>query len=246
MEILIMPRAMGFRLTRKLAAVTTGGVMLAIANLGQLPAQAEYSPPLPASPSPGGYVSVVTSRTFGPSGGVIGMVAVGGFRVRLRVPRGAFSVPVQVTITAPDVLAIGSGGHQGYRALGGVGVLLQADGTTYVKRFARPLVLTVYGRAIRADSRVAVWKGTRFAFEASRESRAREVIAVRRGTEQDFVILAPVRARLASATRSSRGHATAASRPGEAVLTSVFLSPAGQSTSGIGVLAPGLRDAGTH
>ena len=242
-----MPRVMGFRLTRKLAAVTTGGVMLAIANLGQLPAQAEYSPPLPASPSPGGYVSVVTSRTFGPSGGVIGMVAVGGFRVRLEVPRGAFPVPVQVTITAPDVLAIGSGGHPGYRALGGVGVLLQADGTTYVKRFARPLVLTVSGRAIRVGSRVAVWQGTRFAFQASRESRAREVIAVRRGTEQDFAILAPVRARLARrASRPSQGPATTAIRPGEAVLTSVFLSPAGQSTGGIGVLAPEWLDAGSH
>ena len=242
-----MPRAMGFRLTRTLAAVTAGGVMLVIANLGQLPAQAEYSPPLPASPSPGGYVSVVTSRTISPSGGVIGVVSVHGLQVRLSVPRGAFSVPVQVTITAPDVTAIGSGGHPGYRALGGVGVLLQAEGTTYVKRFARPLVLTVSGRAIRAGSRVAVWKGTRFAFKASSESRAREVINVRRGTEQDFAILAPVRAWLASrGTGSSWGHATTAVRPGEDVLTSVFLSPAGQSLREIGVLAPKWLDAVSH
>ena len=242
-----MPRAMGFRLTRTLAAVTTGGVMLVIANLGQLPAQAEYSPPLPASPSPGGYVSVVTSRTISPSGGVIGMVSVDGLQVRLSVPRGAFPVPVQVTITAPDVTAIGSGGHPGYRALGGVGVLLQAGGTTYVKRFGRPLVLTVSGRAIKAGSRVAVWKGTRFAFRASSESRAREVITVRRGTEQDFAILAPVRAWLASrATALSRGRATGAFRPGEAVLMSVFLSPAGRSATGIGVLAPERLGVGSH
>lgn len=234
-----MPRVMGFRVPRTLAAVVTGGAMLAIANLGQLPAQAEFSPPLPASPSPGGYVSVVTSQTVGPSGGVIGTVGVDGFRVRLSVPRGAFSTRVQVTIAAPNVLDIGSAGHPHYRAVGGVGVLLQVNGTIYTGRFSAPLTLTVSGRHIPVGSRVAVWTGRRFAFMRSRESHNREVIAFRRGAEQDFAVLAPLRVALEShATGLSRGRSPAAMDAGEAVLTSVFLSPAGQSPRAIGVLAP--------
>src|ERR1039458_6738353 len=132
-----MPRAMRLNFAQKVATVALGAATLAIAA-GQLPAQAAYGPPPPPPNAPGGYRAVVTSKTIGSVGGVVGPVRIDGFEVTLTIPPGTFSTPVQITLTAPNQPGIGNGGHLGYRSIGGVGVLIQVNGKAYTGNFAHP------------------------------------------------------------------------------------------------------------
>ncbi len=154
-----MPRAKRFHLAQKLAIVALGAAALAIGT-GQLPALAYGGPPPP--PAPGGYTAVVTSQTIGPDGGVIGPVRVDVCSVALTVPRGTFKSQVQITITAPTVQDIGDGGQPGYRAVCGVGVLIQVDGQPYTGGFGHELILDISGINITHNARVVVWNGTEF------------------------------------------------------------------------------------
>ena len=233
-----MLRSNRSRLARFLAAAAASGAMLAMAPLGQLPAQATYAPTAPPPPTtaPGGYVNVLTSRTIGPAGGVIGPVRAGGLRFTLIVARHTFHFGVQITLTQADLRAIGDAGHRGHQAIGGVGVLVQRHGATLTGQYAQPLRLLVSGPPSTPGVPVAVWAGTQFRLIPARVTRHTLRIKIYSGTEQDFVVLAPAR---------RHGHrqvaTTAARRPGHrdgALLTGVFLSPAGGRPAGFGVLAP--------
>ncbi len=158
-----MPRAMRSNLALKLATVALGAATLAIAA-GQLPAQAAYGPPPPPPNAPGGFRAVVTSVTIGPGGGVIGPVRIDGLLVALTIPPGTFTTPVQITLTAPRGLGIGSRGHPGYRPVGGVGVLVQVNGVPYTGNFAHRLTLDISGFSIGPRDRVGEWNGTIFQF----------------------------------------------------------------------------------
>ena len=234
-----MPRANRSNLAQKLAVVALGAATLAITGAAQLPAHADYGPTIPLQPVPGGYTSVVASTTIGSAGGTIGPVAVDGCRAFLRVRLGTFTIPVQVTITAPSASGVGSAGHPGDRALCGVGVLVQVNGTLYTGNFGHSLTLTMTGSGIKAGDRVAAWDGRAFvlapATVAGHTARVRTV-----RSNDAFAVLAPGGGRsespLSRATvvaRSSQG-----TRAAEAVLTRLFLAPASLSPAGIGVLAP--------
>jgi hypothetical protein len=232
-----MPREKRSNLAQKLAIVALGAATMAIAYAGQLPALA-YGPP-PPPPAPGGYQSVVASTTIGPNGGLVGPVEVDGCRVALRVPAGTFTTDVQVTITAPSVSGIGDGGHPGYHAVCGVGVGITVNGKAYTGTYAHSLTLVISGFLIRPGDRVAVFNGKSFVFVGATVRGYSAVISFK-GSGEDFAVLAPgggggggrsPQRGVNAAIRSSHG-----SR--EAVLTSLFLTPAGLSPAGIGVLAP--------
>ena len=231
-----MPGAKRYHLAQKLATVALGAATLAIANAGQLPAQAAYGPPPPPPNAPGGYTAVVTSVTVGPDGRVIGPVEIDGCKVALTVPRGTFTTPVQITVTAPTVQGVGDGGHPGYLPVCGVGVLVQVKGKPYTGNFAHPLIPDISGPGITSGDRVGEWNGTEFKFISSPE-------AGDTGSE-DFALFAPTGARFAGQQTGStrQGQVTAVFRGSraaeEAVLTSVFLAPVGGSSAGIGVLSP--------
>ena len=53
---------------------------------------------------------MITSQTITPAGGTIGPIIVDGAIITLIVPAGAFPVPVQITMTAPNLFAIGVAG----------------------------------------------------------------------------------------------------------------------------------------
>ena len=127
-----MPGAKRFHLAQKLATVALGAATLAVINPGILPAQAAYVPPPTSTPPPGGYTAVVTSVTVGPAGARIGPVRIDGLLVTLTIPPGTFTTPVQITLTAPNVLGVS---EPGYRAIGGVGVLIEVDGKPYTGTF---------------------------------------------------------------------------------------------------------------
>src|SRR5277367_5691114 len=136
-----MPGAKRFHLAQKLAIVALGAATLAVVNPGLLPAQAAYVPPPTSKPAPGGYKAVVTSQTVTSRGAVI-IARIDGLEVSLTIPAGTFKTPVQVILTAPDVLGVG-GTDPGYRAVGGVGVLIEVNGKPYTGRFAHSLTLTI-------------------------------------------------------------------------------------------------------
>ena len=235
-----MPRANRSNLAQKLAAVALGAATLAI-TAGQLPAQAAaaYGPLPPVQPIPGGFTAVVASTTIGPAGGTIGPVTVNGCTAVLTVPAGTFATPVQITITAPSASQVGNAGHPGDRAVCGVGVLIQVNGTLYTGKFGHSLTLTIAGFGIKPGDRVAVWDGKAFVFVSATVAGATAQIKAA-GANDDFAVLAPgggrsgsLRSEATVAARSSQG-----TRAAEAVLTSLFLAPASLSPAGIGVLAP--------
>jgi hypothetical protein len=231
-----MPRAQRFHLAQTLATVALGAATLAIAYAGQLPALA-YGPP-PPPPAPGGFQSVVTSTTIGPGGGVVGPIEVDGCKVAVTVPAGTFSTPVQVTITAPSVSGIGDGGHPGYHAVCGVGVSITVNGKAYAGKYGHSLVLTISG-FVRPGDRVAEFNGKTFVFVGATVRGISAQISFQ-GSGEDFAVLAPGGG--GGGVSSPRRGVTAAVRTShgaqEEILTSLFLRPAGQSTAGMGVLAP--------
>ena len=183
-----MPRAMRSNLALKLATVALGAATLAIAA-GQLPAQAAYGPPPPPPNAPGGFHAVITSQTIGPAGGVIGPVRINGLTVALTIRPGTFTTPVQITLTAPNPLEIGAGGHPGYRAVGGVGVQIEVNGKPYTGNFGHSLTLDISGFAIWPGVRVGVWNGTKFKFIAATVSGP--TVRVSFVGSEDFAVFAP-------------------------------------------------------
>ena len=125
-------------------------------------AASTYGPPRPGTGAapPGGYSNVITSQTITPAGGTIGPLMVDGAIVTLVIPPGAFPVSVQITITAPDLNAVGDAGLDDYKAVAGVGIEIQVNGQHYPGTFLKPLILTIRTSSITASSVVVVWNGT--------------------------------------------------------------------------------------
>ena len=237
-----MPLIRQHKLALRLGIAGLAATAMVIANSGLALADAGYGPPPPPVPVPGGYFRVVTSQTVGLAGGVIGPLRVGRLIVTLRVPGHAFPRAVQITITEPRVGRIGNAGFRRYRALGGVGILVQVNGSIYRGTFLKRLMLTMSSRRIRAADLVVVWNGRRFVtvpgaterFHSERVSFSSEI-------DEDFAVLRPAGFVLTSnAAKAAVGTSAAAatrSWTGAAVLAEEFLVPAGSPLPGLGVLS---------
>jgi len=172
-------------------------------------AASTYGPVPPAGVAPpGGYSNVITSQTITPAGGTIGPLIVDGAVVTLVIPPGAFPVSVQITITAPDLSAVGDAGLHGYEAVAGVGIQVQVNGQRYPGTFLKPLILTIRKSSITASSVVVVWNGTAFVTETDATVMS-GVAVVRFDTDPDFAVLSPQKATpgtpIPGATRSATG-----------------------------------------
>lgn len=125
-----------------------------------------YGPPPPPSGVPGGFSSVLTSVTIGASGGTVGPVTgPDGAAIMLTVPAGAFSSPVQISVTAPDLGAIAPA--TGDAVVAGVGVQVGRDGATYPGTFNKPITATISSSRISAGSVVDVWNGSAFVADSA-------------------------------------------------------------------------------
>lgn len=150
------------------AAMVVAGAAMVAGSAGRAMAADGYGPPGPGTATvPGGFSAVVTSQTIGAAGGTVGPVDVAGIPTTLTVPAGAFSGPVQFTLTAPDLASVGAGGFSGHRAVAGVGIKVQKNGSTYPGTFLKPLTLTMSSSSITTSSIVVVWNGTAFVTESS-------------------------------------------------------------------------------
>jgi hypothetical protein len=187
-----------------------------VANSGV--ALAAYGPPTsPAGTVPGGFSCAVTSQTVGPAGKLIGPLRLGGLDARIEIRRDTFPVRVQVTITQPygknggcdGGQGIGDGGFRGYRAVGGVGILVQRGGSAYTGKLRGPIVVRVNSSSIGPSSLVAVWNGSRFVLAPANLGGGS---AIRVFGSGDYAVLARSqnRSRTRSRTRSQARGLTAA------------------------------------
>jgi hypothetical protein len=228
-----------YNLVRKLACAAAGGIAVLVANSGV--ALAAYGPPSPpATPVPGGFYCVVTSQTVGRDSKAIDLQRLGGITASIRVRRATFPGQVQATITEPyghrgscqGGPGIGSGGFRGYRAVGGLGILVQRRGSADGRKFARPLVLRMTSPSIRRSSLVVVWNGRRF--EKAAAVIGRRSVTVRVGGSADIAVLSRVRA----AARPGAATAARSGAAGQDFLAAALLTSAGAPAPGLGVLIP--------
>jgi hypothetical protein len=223
-----MPWMRRRQLAWRLAMVTLAGTAVCVASAGGARADRGYGPPAPATEVPGGYYTVVTSQTVTSAGGKIGPVSVGGLSVTLTVPAGAFSDTVQITLTGPNVAGIGDAGFSSCKAVGGVGVLVQQNGSKYSGKFAKPLTLSMASGSINALSVVVRWNGTAFVTESGATVRSGSA-TVSVVQDPNFAVLAP--SAIPGATKAATG------KPflGEEILAGILL------LLGISGLAAALR-----
>jgi len=207
------------RLTQGLGVMALAGTTLLTLEAGGARAASGYGgPPPPPPPSvPGGFFTVVTSVTIGPAGGTIGSVRVGALHVKLRIPAGAFPVRVQITLTAPNVAGIGSGGFAGFLALGGVGIQVQENGSPYPGTFLKPLLLKLTSPPVKHSAIAVVWNGTRFVTVPTATVR-HGLVQLTFDTDPDFAVLTPT-----SPIQGATSAATGKPVLGEAILAGTLI-----------------------
>jgi len=219
----MMRRIWMHQLGQRLAIVMlAGAAVLVTTGAGGALAAGGYGPPAPVPPKvPGGHCVVVTSQTITPAGGTIGPVTIDGASVTLIVPAGAFPVPVQITLTAPNLCAIGTAGFRCFKVVAGVGIQVQENGSTYPGPFLKPLSLDISSSSITASSILAVWNGTAFVTDPEFTALSGELKAGF-DTDPDFAVLTPS----CGATTPIPGATSAATgKPllGEGILAAVVL-----------------------
>jgi hypothetical protein len=211
-----------------------------VANSGL--ALASYGPPPPVpTPVPGGYYCIVTSRIVTPAGALIGPLRLRKLVVRLRIRPGTFPAPVQITLTQPYARTgacqggrgIGDAGHRGYRAVGGVGILVQQGGVTYPGPFLRPMRLHLRSRKIARSSLVLVWNGNRF-MRAPRAVVRRRRARVGVDASSDYAVLTRIRVlrRLDASQAIQQASATAVEAASADLIAAIFRVPAGLAPPG--------------
>jgi hypothetical protein len=188
----MMRRIWMHKLGQRLAFVMmAGAAILVTTGAGGALAAGGYGPPAPVPPKvPGGHCVAVTSQTITPAGGTIGPVTIDGASVTLIAPAGAFPVPVQITLTAPNQCAISPAGFRCFKVVAGVGVQVQENGSTYPGPFLKPLSLDMSSSSITASSILAVWNGTAFVTDPGMTALPGELKAGF-DTDPDFAVLTP-------------------------------------------------------
>ena len=152
----VTPRLSAIILIGLAAAGATGGTALAATA-----SESGYGPPPVATPlPPGGFSTIVTSVTIGPAGGTVGPLTVDGCTTTTTVPAGAFPMPVQVTITAPDLADIPPQHHR--MVVCGEGITISVNGVKFAGTFLKPVTTTFGSPNITAASDVVIWNGRAF------------------------------------------------------------------------------------
>lgn len=118
---------------------------------GAAPAFAQgYGPSAPTGPAtaPGGYTSVVTTKTVGASGGTIDASvpssAGGSMQVVIQAPPGGLPSGTELVVTSPNLSAIQPAqlGFTGYRPVVGFGIAALLPSGHPVGTFAKPVTVS--------------------------------------------------------------------------------------------------------
>jgi len=205
------------------AIVMLAGATMLITGVGGALAAGGYGPPAPvALKVPGGYHCAVTSQTITPAGGSIGPVTIERASVTVIVPPGAFPVPVQITLCAPELWAIGNAGFRNFKVVAGVDIQVQQNGSTYPGTFLKPLTLHISSSSITASSIVVVWNGTAFVTVPGATARSGEVTAGF-DTDPDFAVLTPTSSPARTAIPGATSATTGKPLLGEGIVAGVLL-----------------------
>ena len=189
-----MPRIGRWMVAPRLGLALAGAGVLLVTGTGIAQAsQAVYGPPPPPVQVPGGYLNVVTSQTVGPGGGTIGPVSAGNTETTVVVPAGAFTTPLQVTITEPDIADIGNAGFCGYTAVAGVGVIIQnpSNGSVSYDFFTHPLVVTISSPAIQPGDLIVGWNGYKFVKLGVSTANGTAIVKITQAGYRFYAVLAP-------------------------------------------------------
>lgn len=179
----------------RLGFALAGAGALLVAGSGAAQAtQALYGPPPPPVSVPGGYLTVVTSQTCGTAGQTIGPVSVGNTETTVVIPAADCTPPLQVTITEPDVGAIGNAGICGYNAVAGVGIIIQnpSNGSINYSVFKAPIVVTITSPSIKRGDVIAVWNGYKFVKAGVASQNGTAIVKIDHAGYNFLAILAPV------------------------------------------------------
>jgi hypothetical protein len=242
-----MPNNGRNKVIRPLVGAAAAGLALLATNSGVALAQYGPNQPVATTPVPGGYYCVVTSQTAGNGGKFIGPLRLSGEQAVLRVRRRTFAAPVQITITEPfeqrgicqGGRGVGDAGFRGYACVGGVGILVQRDGSAYRGRFSRPLRVRLASTLIGRASLVVAWNGRRFVRVKDAVVRRGSARAeVRSGT--DLAVLAPATRRLA--VREMAMHVASAGD----FLAAAGLAHSAGAAPGLGLLTAAQLRAGAR
>lgn len=119
-----------------------------------LAASGDYGPSTGPTNAPGGFRQVIAVRTFSQAGGTLPATS-GPASIQVVVPAGAFTQPVQVVLTSPDLTAVSAAlprlGYRCYRPLAGVGVgVFRSDGSVYPAAFRKFLTLRIRTAGFRS------------------------------------------------------------------------------------------------
>ncbi len=227
---------------RTLAALAVGCAALLLADPAA--AVASYGPNLPAGPTPvPGASCVLTSQAVGPAGKLIGPLDLGVLTGMLRIRRGTFTRPVQVTVTQSAARGHGCqagrgtwAAMRGYRVVGGIGILVQRGGASYRTPYGRPLLLRLSSRAIRASSLVVRWRrGHMVMVRAAVAGRGSARIPV--PGNASYAVLTPARqlARLLARTTAAQPAGRVLRSRAALLAGGALLRPAGAAQPGGGV-----------
>jgi hypothetical protein len=145
--------------------------------------------------APGGFSNIVTSQTFGVTGGSV-TASVPGGQARLTAPDGAFGQPVQAVMTAPDLSGINAVlvqlGFGGYSAIAGVGISVDdVNGVPLAGQFTHPLALTITGAGIGAGDLLVEFTSLSTAATLQDAVFTAGSVTVSLSADPDFAVLAP-------------------------------------------------------
>lgn len=152
-----MVRRLSFGLAGR--PVAAAAVVVCAALAAAAAATAGYGPTIPpGAPLPGGFSTVVASKSFGPAGGSL-VAHAGETRFVLQIPRGALKSRTQFTLTRPRLKNLRSRVPRGtVPALGFALLARHADGRFVKGTFGSESVrLTIGDRKIVKRSIALIW-----------------------------------------------------------------------------------------
>lgn len=169
--------------------------------------------PAPTGPadSPGGYSTVLTTKTVDASGATF-TAAVDGASATVKAPAGALPTGSQIEATKPsDLSGVTSGlsgaGFTGYKALAGIGVkVLDSGGAPVTGKFAKPITVTLTGTGIGAAGTKAIMFNGASAASVLPSTLGTNSITITIDQDPNIAAIAPTNASTAAVAGSTATH----------------------------------------
>ncbi len=152
-----------------------------------------YGPaPAAGQTSSGGFSQVLATATRGPAGGTLSANA-GGTSVSVSIPAATLKIPLQLTLTAPNLARLG---RKLGNVRGGVGVMASKPGGTPIRGrlSAGTISVTLNNHAFHPGDRVVVWNARSRSFAAVPRGQAELTdgkVTIRFNRPSEFAVLPP-------------------------------------------------------